>query len=127
VALQKARLRDNLQVHIDVPEPLRDLHVAPLSVQLLIENALKHNEASRLNPLHVRVRVTADWLTVQNARRTRTGGLAPGTGMGLRNIRERYALLAPQRPVQVADEAATFTVHLPLLPAAVEEPAVASA
>ncbi|WP_162910469.1 sensor histidine kinase [Hymenobacter oligotrophus] len=116
VALQKARLRDNLQVSLAVPEALLAHWVAPLSVQLLIENALKHNEASRQNPLHVHVAATADgWLTVHNARRARTTSLGPSTGMGLRNIRERYALLAPQRPVAVLDEAATFGVRLPLL------------
>ncbi|ALD20453.1 sensor histidine kinase [Hymenobacter sp. DG25A] len=116
VALQKARLRDNLQVEIQVPPTLLDQHVAPLSVQLLLENALKHNEASRQYPLQVEVSAHDGWLVVHNVRRPRTT-LAPGTGMGLRNIRERYALLAPQLPVQVLDTATDFTVHLPLLPA----------
>lgn len=116
VALQKARLRDNIQVHLAVPEALLDQHVAPLSVQLLIENALKHNEASRQHPLHVHVLAAEGWLTVQNPRRARSTSLTPpGTGTGLRNIRERYALLLPERPVEIADEAASFTVRLPLL------------
>ena len=116
VALQKARLRDNLRVSVQVPAELLDRHVAPLSVQLLIENALKHNEASRQHPLHVQVAAADDWLTVQNPRRARSSSFAvPGTGTGLRNIRERYALLLPARPVLIADEPATFTVRLPLI------------
>ncbi|WP_400190191.1 sensor histidine kinase [Hymenobacter sp. B81] len=122
VALQKARLRDNLRVDVQVPPELLDRPVAPLSVQLLVENALKHNEASRQHPLHVRIAAQpshhgTDWLSVENPRRARTAALAPGTGTGLRNIQERYALLAPAHPVQVDATDATFTVRLPLLPA----------
>ncbi|MCC3160567.1 histidine kinase [Hymenobacter sp. 15J16-1T3B] len=116
VALQKARLRASLHVDVQVPEALLDAHVAPLSVQLLIENALKHNEASRRHPLHVRVTAEPGWLTVSNPRRARTSSLAaPSTGTGLRNIRERYALLLPASAVQILAEEATFTVRLPLL------------
>ncbi|GAB3839792.1 sensor histidine kinase [Hymenobacter jeollabukensis] len=116
VALQKARLRDNLQVHLTVPPALLDAHVAPLSVQLLIENALKHNEASRQHPLHVRVAAAGEWLAVSNPRRARSTSLAPpGTGTGLRNIRERYTLLLPARPVHIDAAPDTFTVRLPLL------------
>ncbi|GAB2967334.1 hypothetical protein GCM10027048_42530 [Hymenobacter coalescens] len=115
VALQKARLRDNLQVSVKVSAELLERHVAPLSVQLLIENALKHNEASRQHPLLVHVAAEAGWLTVCNARRARTTRLGPSTGMGLRNIRERYALLLPEHPVQVDDAPDTFTVRLPLI------------
>jgi sensor histidine kinase YesM len=117
VALQKARLRDNLQVEVHIPAHLHELQVAPLSVQLLIENALKHNEASRQNPLRVQVTSAGGWLMISNARRARTTGFAPPSmGMGLRNIRERYALLTPTQTVQVDDEATMFTVRLPLLP-----------
>lgn len=116
VALQKARLRDNLRVDVRIPADLRQQHVAPLSVQLLIENALKHNEASRQHPLRVQVTVEDGWLTVQNPRRARGSSFAPaGTGTGLRNIRERYALLLPARPVEIAAEPDSFTVRLPLI------------
>ncbi|GAA4384647.1 sensor histidine kinase [Hymenobacter koreensis] len=119
VALHKARLRNNLQVHISVPPDVLDAHIAPLSVQLLIENALKHNEASRQHPLEVRVTATAGWLTVQNVRRARAAGFAAGTGTGLRNIRERYALLGSVPP-EIQQTAEQFTVRLPLLPARTE-------
>lgn len=115
VALQKARLRDNLLVSLELPEALLDRHVAPLSVQLLIENALKHNEASRQHPLHVRVSAAEGWLTVQNPRRARSSSFGvPGTGTGLRNIRERYALLLPEQPVRITATDDSFTVQLPL-------------
>ncbi|MBG8555625.1 sensor histidine kinase [Hymenobacter guriensis] len=117
LALHKARFRDNLQVTIDVPSAALTRYVAPLSVQLLVENALKHNVASREFPLQLRL--TADPIagnfTVENTLRPRTSGLAPGTGTGLRNVRHRYELLHAPHPVEITAEAATFRVRLPLL------------
>lgn len=118
LALQKTRFRDNLQVQLRVPTAALSYHVAPLSVQLLIENALKHNVASREHPLALLV--TADpatgYLTVQNTLRPRTAGLAPGTGTGLANVRHRYELLQAPQPVEVSATDSWFQVRLPLLP-----------
>ena len=118
LALHKARFRDNLRVEMAVPPAARARHVAPLSVQLLVENALKHNEASRQHPLHLRLAVAADEpgvLLVENSCRPRSAGLAPGTGTGLANVRARYALLEATRPVLVEQAAGHFRVTLPLL------------
>ncbi|GAB3589485.1 sensor histidine kinase [Hymenobacter daeguensis] len=118
LALHKARFRSNLVVEIDVPAAALARRVAPLSVQLLVENALKHNEASRQHPLHLRLWAAAEapeFLLVENARRPRTAGLTPGTGTGLANVRQRYLLLNPARPVEIAAGAGKFAVKLPLL------------
>ncbi|WP_210517454.1 sensor histidine kinase [Hymenobacter terricola] len=118
LGLHKARFRDNLVVQIDIAPGLLARHVAPLSVQLLVENALKHNVASREHPLHLRLAATADhpdMLLVENTLRPRTAGLAPGTGTGLANVRQRYHLLAPARPVEIQQPAGKFVVKLPLL------------
>ena len=118
LALHKVRFRGNLVVETQVPAAARTRLVAPLSVQLLVENALKHNVASRQHPLHLRLTVAAaapDALVVENTRRPRTAGLAPGTGTGLANVRRRYELLDPARAVEVQEHADTFVVILPLL------------
>ncbi|WP_201980540.1 sensor histidine kinase [Hymenobacter rubidus] len=118
LALHKARFRDNLVVEIAVPPAALARRVAPLSVQLLVENALKHNEASRQHPLHLRLWAEAenpDFLLVENALRPRTAGLAPGTGTGLANVRQRYLLLNPARPIEILEAAGKFAVRLPLL------------
>jgi len=120
LALHKTRFRDNLRVEIAVPPAALAQRVAPLSVQLLVENALKHNEASRQHPLHLRLWAAPDapdFLLVENTLRPRTAGLAPGTGTGLANVRRRYALLDAARPVEAGSSGATFRVRLPLLPA----------
>ena len=117
LALHKARFRANLQVALHVPPAALAYRVAPLSVQLLVENALKHNVASREHPLTLTLTAdpVAGYLTVQNSRRPRPAGLAPGTGLGLRNVRHRYELLQAPRPVEVVAEEAVFRVRLPLL------------
>ena len=118
LALHKTRFRANLQVEIDVPPAALARRVAPLSVQLLVENALKHNEASRQHPLHLRITAAADasdFLLVENDLRPRTAGLAPGTGTGLANVRRRYELLGVAHPVEIQKTAGKFVVKLPLL------------
>jgi sensor histidine kinase YesM len=119
VALQKVRFRDNIHVSYELPPAALGRHVAPLSVQVLVENALKHNEASQARPLHLRLVADAAGTTlrVENTYQPRPAGLAPGTGTGLANVRQRYALLGAPAPVAVEQAAGIFTVTLPLLPA----------
>ncbi|MDO7853809.1 sensor histidine kinase [Hymenobacter convexus] len=120
LGLHKARFRDNLVVETDVSPAARVRHVAPLSVQLLVENALKHNVASRAQPLHLRITASADApgvLLVENTLRPRTAGLAPGTGTGLANVRRRYELLGAAGPLETRVTADKFVAALPLLPA----------
>ncbi|GAA4011235.1 hypothetical protein GCM10022408_24520 [Hymenobacter fastidiosus] len=117
VALQKTRFRDNLRVTQHIPAGLLTQHVAPLSVQLLVENALKHNVVSQAHPLEVTITAAAEggYLRVQNSFRARAAGLAPSTGLGLQNIRHRYELLQAPLPVRIEATEATFTVYLPLI------------
>ncbi|GAB2875026.1 sensor histidine kinase [Hymenobacter ruber] len=120
LALHKARFRDNLRVEMSIAPAAHSRHVAPLSVQLLVENALKHNVASREHPLHLRVVVTAEApaiLVVENTLRLRQAGFAPGTGTGLANVRRRYALLGAAQAVETSAIDSKFLVKLPLLPA----------
>lgn len=117
LALHRTRFGDKLLVAVQVAAPARHRLVAPLSVQLLVENALKHNIATRQQPLHLRIAATPDalYLTVENTFQPRQAGLAPGTGTGLANVRRRYELLHAARPVVVTAQAGHFTVQLPLL------------
>ncbi|GGF24532.1 sensor histidine kinase [Hymenobacter cavernae] len=117
VALQKARFRENLQVEQEVPPEALSQHVAPLSVQLLVENALKHNVASREHPLHLAIRYepSGPFLVVENVLRPRTAGLGSSTGIGLQNVIHRYELLQVPQPVEVSKDEGWFRVRLPLL------------
>ncbi|HEX8427562.1 hypothetical protein [Hymenobacter sp.] len=91
-------------------------NVAPLSLQMLVENAIKHNVISPENPLRVMLRAggsTEGYFSVMNNVQPKTS-LEQSTKVGLRNIISRYRLLS-ERPVEVLRENGLFTVRVPLL------------
>ncbi|CAG4999905.1 hypothetical protein DYBT9275_02340 [Dyadobacter sp. CECT 9275] len=114
VYLNKIRFRDNLLVEkLLSPETLR-LQVAPLSIQMLIENAIKHNIVSREYPLKISIRQEEnDYLVVENNIQQKTI-LEKSTKVGLQNIINRYALLTTDRRVEVQRTEKLFTVRIPL-------------
>ena len=115
--LLKIRFEDKLDVVLDIPtEARRQYRIAPLTLQMLVENAVKHNQMSTQHPLLVSIAVEADELVVRNTLQRRPQPLAAAsTGVGLQNIRNRYHLLTP-REVQVGEVAGTYEVRIPLLP-----------
>jgi len=109
------RFRGKLKVAIEIDPSQRDkLRIAPLTLQLLLENAVKHNRMSEKDPLIVRIEAEEDQLVVRNKLRIRTDP-DHSTGLGLQNIQSRYALLST-RPVQVQETDEEFIVTIPLLP-----------
>jgi LytS/YehU family sensor histidine kinase len=89
--------------------------IPPASLQLLLENAIKHNRHSEAEPLSIVVQLEGDAIVMVNPLRPKEQ-LAPraGTGTGLANLRERIALLTPGR-VEVTATASGFRVRLPLV------------
>jgi hypothetical protein len=118
IFLQKTRLDEALQVELALPPPaaLAGFYLPPLALQLLLENALKHNTAYQADPLRLRVVVDADarTLTVRNTLRPRRLAPDEASGRGLANLRARYAFLTP-RPVAAGPVGEEFVVTLPLL------------
>lgn len=119
--LLNERFADGVVVDIDVPAPFYRRGVPPLTLPMLVENAIKHNAWSRTKPLSIRIHADMDdrgedVLVVTNVRRRRNPGPtdAPSTGLGLDNLRQRYDLLLGRQPVVEETEEA-FTVVLPLL------------
>lgn len=113
VDLLQERFTDGFDVETDIPQELLLRHVVPCSLQLLIENATKHNVVSPEQPLRVRIEARGDRLTVSNNLQLRLN--APvSTGVGLSNIRQQYLDLS-RRPVVVEQTDTEFRVQLPLL------------
>jgi len=113
--LLKIRFDNKFDLAITLPETILDTHkIAPLTLQLLIENAVKHNRMSGKEPLVVTVSLeNDDTLLVKNRLQPRT--TAPiSTGVGLQNISSRYALLT-ERPVWAGETEQEFVVKVPLL------------
>jgi len=113
--LNKTRFRDDLQVEQHISPAAYATNVAPLSLQMLVENAIKHNVISPENPLHVTLSTEtgSSYVRVQNNVQPKTS-LEQSTKVGLRNIINRYRLLS-EHPVEVLREGGLFTVRVPLL------------
>ena len=118
IFLQKTRLDEALQVEIILPPTatLTTFYLPPLALQLLLENALKHNTAYQADPLrlHVVVDAEAATLTVRNTLRPRRLAAGEASGRGLANLRARYGFLT-SLPVVAGPVGSEFVVTLPLL------------
>lgn len=114
IYLLHVRFEDKLIIKIEIPESFLDqFKIAPLTLQLLIENAVKHNKMSRTDPLVVRIFMEDHVLVVNNNLQTRSLEI-PSTGVGLINIKDRYALLTDKKVVAGA-KGDSFEVSIPLL------------
>ncbi len=113
IYLIKTRYRDRFSITIDIDEKDMEKEVPPLALQVLVENAVKHNEISKTNPLEVKIYTEDDAICVENKIRPRST-LAEGTGNGLPNLEKRYHLLGKQKLV-VTQENEIFHVKIPFL------------
>lgn len=113
IHIQKERFGENLAVKWEISDTALNKMIVPMSLQLLLENAVKHNVISRANPLTVRVSAEEDQLVVCNKIQPKSSKL-PSTKLGLKNIKHRYALIS-KTPMHVENSMNEFSVSLPLL------------
>jgi two-component system, LytTR family, sensor kinase len=111
--LLETRFGNNLVIDINVSQAYLQYKIVPLSLQLLMENAIKHNIVSKEKPLKIDVYVKDEQLVVSNNLQKKNQQ-HDSTGIGLNNIRNRYTLLTNQ-PIEVIESADSFTVAIPLL------------
>ena len=108
------RFETALDIHINVPEQYLNYQIPPLSLQLLVENAIKHNALSPDQPLLLSIEVDADLqLIVKNNYRPKKVPVE-STGLGLQNINDRFRLLF-NKEIRVSQTTDFFTVTLPLV------------
>lgn len=113
--LLKIRFENKFDLSIQLDNNLLDQYkIAPLTLQLLVENAVKHNRMSAKEPLVVEVLTERDTLIVRNSLRPRPSP-EPSTGTGLKNIISRYALLTERLVWAGETEDGYFIVKVPLL------------
>jgi LytS/YehU family sensor histidine kinase len=113
LSLQKIRFEGSLEYFMDVHQ-LKGYYLPPLSLQLLLENAIKHNIASLEKPLKIMIEQTDSNLIVRNILQSKLTKEGSKTGIGLPNIKKRYALLSNQIP-KITETDKEFIVELPLL------------
>jgi len=114
--LQQKRFGDYLKLNISVSENLKNnFSVPPLSIQLLVENAIKHNAVSHETPLMIEIKISDDnqLLIVSNNLNPKKNH-DPSTGIGLNNIFSRYKILT-EKDVTVIRTDKQFIVELPLI------------
>ncbi len=116
IFLQKIRFNENLNVEIDKSGIQSSF--PPLVLQMLIENAIKHNEISSANPLTVRIYQHDAWVVVENNLQKKVIHHDDSSGLGLSNIISRYEFLSGKK-VTVNQENGKFKVELPILDPAI--------
>jgi len=113
IFIQQSRFGDKLKVEFDVPEKYYHFAIPPLALQMLLENALKHNVVSKEDPLFVKVYTLENvYIVIENTIKAKLDK-DPSTGVGLDNIRNRYLHLTGKNIV-VKQENNRFIVMLPL-------------
>lgn len=114
IYLQKIRFAEKLHIEIDLPDTTGK--IAPLALQILVENAIKHNIVSEDDPLKVKIYFDNGYLVVENNLQKKSIPVEPSAGVGLENICKRYEFLSNKK-VEVSEDTDRFLVKLPLLQA----------
>lgn len=114
IHIQKTRFGEALLIEESIPEDIkRTKRVVYLALQLLVENAIKHNIVSSSQPLTIKIHVEGDYIIVTNPIQKKVSP-QKSSGMGLSNIEKRYALVT-ERPISYVEHNRQFIVRLPLL------------
>jgi two-component system, LytTR family, sensor kinase len=113
--LLKKRFGESLQATIEVEENVRQCYIVPMAMQMLVENAVKHNIVSKNKPLHIRIYLENDQLLiVQNNLQRKNVEEVDSTQHGLSNITQRYLFLG-YKTLDIQESKEFFTVKLPII------------
>lgn len=111
--LQKARFEDGFTFESNISGKTLQTLIPPFTLQLLVENCLKHNIVSRSKPLSIRIYEEAGKIVVENPIQRKIGENS-SLGVGLSNIEQRYKHLLEQ-PIEISDDRSSFKIKLPLI------------
>ena len=113
MSLLKMRFEDSIIFEIPEQSSNPESKVVPLSLQLLLENAVKHNMVTSIKPLHIKIYEDGNHLVVMNNLQPKQI-VKKSSGVGLENIKQRYKLLT-ERKVYISQRAKDFAVAIPML------------
>ncbi len=112
--LIRLRFGENLSINTNIKEDLLSYNLPPLTIQTLVENAIKHNEISKRNPLNINILTTdSESLIIINDIHEKITG-EEGTGIGLANLSKQYKLLI-NKEINIRKEENKFSVEVPLI------------
>jgi sensor histidine kinase YesM len=112
IALHKERLGNGIDVQFMIDKGGVEKNIAPLTLQLLVENAIKHNEVSKENPLRLEISLDDDYVIVKNNLQLKESSYSTKTGLS--NLVKRYELLEGD-DIIVEQNDSYFIVKVPLL------------
>ncbi len=113
IELLATRFADGLAITISLSDQALERHILPVTLQILIENAIKHNVTSRDNPLVIDIYDELDYLIVKNNLQIKHT-IDTSNKQGLENLRGLYEVLIEKKMIVTQTEA-TFAVHIPLI------------
>jgi sensor histidine kinase YesM len=113
IFLLKIRFEDKLVVKMDLHDNSDGL-IVPMALQLLLENAVKHNEVSKTNPLAITITKKQDWVIVENKIQLKLS-TEPSSKIGLKNLEQQYSFFDQKVIIDKSDD--LFTVKIPILKA----------
>lgn len=109
----RLRFEEAIRLDVQIDQTAQDQYlVLPISIQLLVENAVKHNEYSDNDPLTILIFIKDNELIVRNKKSAKKK--TKSSKIGLKNLQIRYELLT-QKPIKVIELVEEFTVKLPLI------------
>jgi hypothetical protein len=111
--LLQIRHEGKLQLQIELPEESNNAMIPPCAVQVLIENAIKHNEFSEDNPLLIKISMNGQYIRVTNNSKPKPYSIN-STGIGLKNLSSRYRIIT-RKNIEIEKGRESFTVRLPLI------------
>lgn len=112
--LIKLRYNKNIELHLQVDDNYLDFRIPPLSLQLLVENAVKHNEISSRNPLSISITINENSALVVKNNINEKLRTEDSTGVGLANLTHQYNILS-DKEITITRNGEYFSVELPLL------------
>lgn len=113
--LMQIRFGDNLRIHWNIPEDKTQFGIIPLTSQMLLENAVKHNIISRDKPLNIYIELDEnDTLIFRNDLQKKIDSTSSSTKTGLQNIMNRYKYVADEA-IEIRETANEFIVKVPLI------------
>jgi LytS/YehU family sensor histidine kinase len=112
IFLVETRFQKSMRIKMDVPNEHCDKMIVPVTLQVLIENAIKHNVANEQKPLRINVSIANDYLIVENDFQPRSN-VETSNGQGLENLKSLYRFLS-DNPLKV-EQGQKFKVSVPLL------------
>jgi two-component system, LytTR family, sensor kinase len=112
VALLKTRFGDSLTINFNISDEVLDKQIAPVTLQILIENALKHNVTNQANPLIINILNKENYLIIENKIQLKKQ-VETSNGQGLNNLKSLYSFLSDKEVLIEQNE--VFRVKIPLI------------